>query len=84
MDKNSLESWARGHDVRYASFDELCADNRSRAMVLDELNIIAKKRLGSNEKLAKVALLPGHSEAGDEAGISKQPWTVENGCLTAR
>jgi len=51
-------------------------------MVCQDLNAIGKGKLGGNETLAAVVLLPG-TGAPDSTG-SNAPWTPDNTYLTAR
>jgi long-subunit acyl-CoA synthetase (AMP-forming) len=77
-----LTKWADANGVAYNSVEELCKNPKATEMVCKDLNNIGKGKLGGNEALAAVALLPGTgapNSTGDNA-----PWTPDNTFLTAR
>jgi long-chain acyl-CoA synthetase len=76
-----LKKWADSKGVAYSSFEELCKNAEAAAMVTKDLNGIGKGKLGGNEALASVCLLPG-TGAPTEGGATA-PWTPENTFLTA-
>jgi len=76
-----LKKWADGAGVSYSTFEELCTNPQALDHVKADLNSIGKGRLGNNELLAAVALLPG--SASPESNGLEAPWTPENQYLTA-
>jgi long-chain acyl-CoA synthetase len=76
-----LKKWADENNITYHSIPDLCANPRAAEMVCKDLNAIGKGKLGGNEALAAVALLPG--TAAPESKGEDAPWTAENGYLTA-
>jgi long-chain acyl-CoA synthetase len=76
-----LKKWADSKSVAYSSFEDLCKNAEAAAMVTKDLNGIGKGKLGGNEALASVCLLPG-TGAPTEGGATA-PWTPENTFLTA-
>jgi long-chain acyl-CoA synthetase len=78
----ALEAWAKENGVNYDDDDSLCANADVNAMVLKEMQDIAKAKLAMNEKICAIAIISG---SGPEAfpGNEKSPWTPENGFLTA-
>jgi len=82
VNETELKKWADGNGIKYGSFSELCANPQATTMVCKDLNAIGKGKLGGNEALAAIALLPGTGaleSSGDDA-----PWTPDNTYLTAR
>jgi long-chain acyl-CoA synthetase len=76
-----LKSWARANGVAFASLEDLCVNPAACAAVLADLNAHGKGKLGLNEALAAVSLLPGTGNV-DSVGPNA-PWTSDNGYLTA-
>ena len=76
-----LKKWADSMRISYSSVEELCKNPEAAAMVTKDLNGIGKGKLGGNEALASVCLLPG-TGAPTEGGATA-PWTPENTFLTA-
>ena len=52
-------------------------------MVTKDLNSIGQGKLGGNEALASVCLLPGSSDPNSKDWGPTAPWTPENTFLTA-
>jgi len=76
-----LKKWADSNSVAYTSPEDLCANPAAAKHVCQALNAIGKGKLGGNEALAAVVLLPG---TGPQEGTSVDcPWTPENQYLTA-
>ena len=76
-----LKKWAKDSGVSYSTIEELCENEEAIKMVTKDLNAIGKGKLGGNEALASVCLLPG---TGDPTqGGPTAPWTPENNFLTA-
>ena len=59
--------------------EQLCSDPAAVKMVTADLNAIGKGKLGGNEALATVVLLPGTAPVDDKG--PNAPWTPENGCV---
>jgi len=78
---HELKNWAASQKVAYSSLEELCKHPGACAAVLADLNAQGKGKLGLNEVLAAVSLLPG-TGALDATGPDA-PWSSENGYLTA-
>jgi long-chain acyl-CoA synthetase len=76
-----LKKWADGNGIKYNSIADLCANPKAAEMVCKDLNAIGKGKLGGNEALSAVALLPG-TGALDSTG-AEAPWTPDNTYLTA-
>jgi long-chain acyl-CoA synthetase len=76
-----LSKWAAGAGVGAESVEALCEDPAAIAMVTKDLNALGKGKLGGNEALASVCLLPG-TGAPTEGGPTA-PWTPDNLFLTA-
>jgi len=76
-----LEKWATASGVSFASLEDLCKNEKAIEHVTKDLNAIGKPKLGRNELLASVALLPG-SGPMDGTDVSC-PWTPDNQYLTA-
>ena len=76
-----LKKWAHVTGIVYESVEDLCENEEAIKMVTKDLNAIGKGKLGGNEALASVCLLPG---TGDPTqGGPTAPWTPENNFLTA-
>jgi len=76
-----LKKWADGNSVPYTSMEDLCANPAASKHVCQSLNAIGKGKLGGNEALAAIVLLPG---TGPQEGTGVDcPWTPENQFLTA-
>lgn len=77
-----LAKWADGQGITYSSMEELCKKPATEKMVLDSLLAAGKTgKLGANEFLGAIALIPG-TGSPTEAELTS-PWTPENGGLTA-
>ena len=76
-----LKKWADSMRISYSSVEELCKNAEAAAMVTKDLNGIGKGKLGGNEALASVCLLPGTGQLTDTGATA--PWTPENLYLTA-
>lgn len=77
-----LIKWAKGAGIEYSSVENLCQNPAAISYVTQDLNSIGKGKLGGNELLASITLIPG--ENGDpEAQNLDSPWTPENNFLTA-
>jgi len=81
VNDHELKKWADSTSIEYTSVEELCTNPKCENHVRMDLNAIAKGRLGGNEALAAVALLPG--TGNPEAQDLDSPWTPENQFLTA-
>ena len=83
-DEKKLQQYADEHGIAYASFEALCADEAMNTEVLRSLVAAGKAgKLGSNEILAGVLLLPGTGAKETIPPAFEDPWTPENGMLTA-
>ena len=85
-DIHSLENWAKHESLQYQSVEALCQMKEAEDFVLRELNKIGKAKLNANEILAAVSLLPGTGEMSRgeaQPPLESDPWTPQNGCLTA-
>lgn len=78
-----LRKWATEAGVSFSSIDDLCRNPAAEEHVCASLNGIGEaQKLGRNELLAAVALLPNTGPDGGKGPDS--PWTTENQYLTAR
>jgi long-chain acyl-CoA synthetase len=83
-DEKKLQQYADENGISYASFEALCADEAMNTEVLRSLVAAGKAgKLGSNEILAGVLLLPGTGAKETIPPAFEDPWTPENGMLTA-
>lgn len=77
-----IKKWADGQGIQYGSIEELCKLPAAEKLVLDSLLAAGKSgKLGANEYLGAIALIPGTGSQLDAELTS--PWTSENGGLTA-
>jgi len=77
-----IKKWADGSGVTYSSIEALCKLPAAEKLVLDSLLKAGKEgKLGANEYLGAIALIPG-TGSPDNAELTS-PWTSENGGLTA-
>jgi len=76
-----LKKWADSNGIAFNSVAHLCSMPEAATMVCQDLNAIGKGKLGGNEALAAVVLLPG--TGAPESNGEDAPWTPENGYLTA-
>merc|ERR1712072_149903 len=76
-----LKKWAHVTGIVYESVEDLCENEEAIKMVTKDLNAIGKGKLGGNEALASVCLLPGTGDPTKQG--SKAPWSPENTFLTA-
>lgn len=87
VDIAALKKWADGAGVAYKSAEALCESKEAEKYVLDELNKVGKSgKLGANEVLAGVSLIAGTGEPTRGVDVAPQfhdPWTPQNGALTA-
>lgn len=79
---HELKKWAGGAGFGNLSDEALCNEKAARKVVLDSLNNCAKGKLGKNESLVSVGLIPGTGPTQGAPGETS-PWTPENGCRTA-
>merc|ERR1712039_776983 len=80
---NELRKWARAQGWSAAEVEDaeaMCEHSSAQAAVLEDLKACGKSRLGGNEILVAIRLIPG-TGATDEAEPTS-PWTPENGCRT--
>jgi len=79
---SELKKWAAGAGLAGKTDEALCETKEARKAVLASLNSAGKGKLGNNETLASVRLIPG---TGPESGAPSEtsPWSAENGCRTA-
>ena len=77
-----LRRWAAKENIAFADDEAMCADERTKAFVLKDLQKEGKAgKLGRNEMIVAVALISGN---GSETALEgNSPWTPENGGLTA-
>lgn len=79
---HEIKKWADGSGITYSSSEDLCKMPATEKMVLNSLLEAAKTgKLGANEFLGGIALIPG-TGSPQEAQLTS-PWTPENGGLTA-
>lgn len=76
-----IRKWARSEGISTEDDEALCNDGAIRAMVLKDLVSRAKGKLGGNELIGAVHLVPGTGPP--DAATVTSPWTPENGCQTA-
>jgi len=77
VNEYELKKWAKASAVAFTTFEELCTDPAACAMVTADLNSVGRGKLGLNEALATVALLPG--TAAESSTGTDAPWTSDNG-----
>ena len=83
-DEKKCCAWADQNGVEYGTFAELCASPEMNKEVLSSLIKAGKSgKLGANEILAGILLLPGTGKKDNEYPKFEDPWTPENGALTA-
>ena len=83
-DEKKCSAWADANGVSYSSFDALCKEPKMVTEVLSSLKAAGKSgKLGANEILAGIVLLPGTGEKDRQPPAFEDPWTPENGSLTA-
>jgi len=84
VDERKLCGWADSQGVTYDSFTALCATPEANKEVLASLVKAGKDgKLGDNEILLGVHLLPGTGPTNNQPPKMEDPWTPENGMLTA-
>jgi len=87
VEMGAVKKWAAEQNISYATPEALCELPATEKYVLDELNKIGKAgKLGANEILAAVKLHAGTGEPTRGADVPPQfhdPWTPQNGALTA-
>lgn len=76
-----LLNWAKAKGVTHSSPEELCKNKEAEAFVLKSLQDAACSRLGANEKIVGVKLIPGTGPQEEPTPTS--PWTPDNGLQTA-
>jgi len=83
-DEKKLTDWAHNNNIEYDSWPHLCQTPEANAEVLKALQKAGKDgKLGANEILSGVILLPGTGPHGNQPPEFSDPWTPENGMLTA-
>ena len=83
-DEKKCCAWADQNGVEYGTFADLCATPEMNKEVLSSLIKAGKSgKLGANEILAGILLLPGTGAKDNETPQFEDPWTPENGALTA-
>lgn len=83
-DEGKLRQYADESGIAYASFEALCADPAMNKEVLRSLVAAGKAgKLGPNEILLGALLLPGTGPKDRDVPAFEDPWTPENGMLTA-
>lgn len=85
VDEKKLAGWAGSVGLQYGDdFPALCATPEANAEVLRALVKAGKDgNLGPNEILAACLLLPGTGPQDNQPAQFNDPWTPENGMLTA-
>ena len=56
-----LIKWAKGAGIEYSSVEDLCQNPAAISHVTQDLNSIGKGKLGGNELLASITLIPGEN-----------------------
>ena len=83
-DEKKLTNWATDAGVAFSSYIDLCASDEANAHVLKALQTAGKAgKLGANEIISGVLLLPGTGPVNNQPPSFDDPWTPENGMLTA-
>ena len=83
-DEKKCSAWADANNVAYKTFAELCTTPEMNKEVLASLVKAGKSgKLGANEILTGILLLPGTGEKERQPPRFEDPWTPENGSLTA-
>ena len=83
-DEKKCCAWADSNGIEYGTFEDLCATDAMNKEVLASLVKAGKSgKLGANEILAGILLLPGTGKKDNESPKFEDPWTPENGALTA-
>ena len=83
-DEKKCCAWADANGIEYGTFEDLCATDAMNKEVLASLVKAGKSgKLGANEILAGILLLPGTGKKDNESPKFEDPWTPENGALTA-
>jgi long-chain acyl-CoA synthetase len=77
-----LKKWASGQGLSGLTDEALCLNPEARKVVLASLITAAGGKLGKNEGLIAVGLIPGTGPA-EGAPSETSPWSAENGCRTA-
>ncbi|GER44710.1 long-chain-fatty-acid CoA ligase [Striga asiatica] len=70
VDHDELKAWASAEGIKHQNLEQLCADPRARAVVLSDMNDIARKAQLRGFEYAKAVTL------------MLEPFTLENGLLT--
>mmetsp|Transcript_266 Transcript_266/g.950 ORF Transcript_266/g.950 Transcript_266/m.950 type:complete len:797 (+) Transcript_266:107-2497(+) len=84
VDEKKLTAWASANGVAYETFPALCKAPEAVKEVLASLDAAGKAgKLGANELLLGVVLLPGTGSPTNSPPLFDDPWTPENGMLTA-
>mmetsp|Transcript_24798 Transcript_24798/g.80211 ORF Transcript_24798/g.80211 Transcript_24798/m.80211 type:complete len:770 (+) Transcript_24798:163-2472(+) len=87
VDEKKLTEWAQTNALgftTFTTFTELCASDEATKHVLQSLQKAGKSgNLGANEIIAAVLLLPGTGPVDNDPPTFDDPWTPENGMLTA-
>ncbi|CAA0812271.1 Long chain acyl-CoA synthetase 7- peroxisomal [Striga hermonthica] len=70
VDHEELKAWASAEGIKHQNLEQLCADPRARAVVLSDMNAVAREaQLRGFEYAKAVTLVP-------------EPFALENGLLT--
>lgn len=78
-----LKKLAAAKGIPTGSIEDMCKNATVEKAVLDDLVAAGKAgKLGSNEILCAIALIPGSGPENGKATVDS-PWTPENECLTA-
>ena len=84
-DEKKCCAWADQNGVEHGTFAELCASPEMNKEVLASLVKAGKSgKLGANEILAGILLLPGTGAKDNETPQFEDPWTPENGASRRR
>jgi len=77
-----LKRWAGGAGLSGLTDEDLCQSKEAEKAVLENLITVAKGKLGKNEVLCAIRLIPGTGPVEGTA-TTTSPWDPANGCRTA-
>jgi long-chain acyl-CoA synthetase len=80
VNMSALRKWARSQGIDDGDSVALCNNAAARKMVLQDMVSTAKAKLGANEIIGAVYLVPGE---GDQVASITSAWSPDNGCQTA-
>lgn len=84
VDEKKVSSWASENGISAPEFPSLLQNKDVYKEVLTSLQTAGKKgKLGSNEIIAGAVLLAGTGPVDNNPPLFTDPWTPENGMLTA-